>query len=393
MGKPDRSQLKSLISQKTSSSSSTYSPVPSQSDLNSASGSAQLNTLLQSSPFLSGPNPSSVDKQVFSSLTSQPGHFSHPSLSRWYHHINSLTPAELDKLPPGKGLLQPTSAPLTQMDRWILSRLTNAVELTNNGFRDYNFPQATSALYNFWLYDLCDVYLEYLKPIFSGSDIGAILTARAVLYTCLDTGLRLISPFMPYVSEELFQRLPRWSDQEPPSITVTPFPTLEDTPYRDTNIEADVELIQKIVSVVRSTRADYTIPNKTKTELYLEINSSNTTKTVFEFKGCVSTLAYCSEVQLGDSPPQGCAIVTVNDKISAHLMLKGLIDPSKEVEKLNKKKAALQQTVEKLKKAMEVKDYMSKVPEDVRKANKEKLETSSLEIERLNEAIKTLENI
>ena len=74
-----------------------------------------------------------------------------------------------------------------------------------------------------------------------------------------------------------------------------------------------------------------------------------------EYKGCVSTLAYCSEVQLGDSPPQGCAIVTVNDKISAHLMLKGLIDPSKEVEKLNKKKAALQQTVEKLKKAMEVK--------------------------------------
>ena len=74
-----------------------------------------------------------------------------------------------------------------------------------------------------------------------------------------------------------------------------------------------------------------------------------------EYRGCVSTLAYCSGVQIGDSPPAGCAIVTVNDKISAHLMLKGLIDPSKEVEKLNKKKAALQQTVEKLKKAMEVK--------------------------------------
>ena len=102
------------------------------------------------------------------------------------------------------------------------------------------------------------------------------MTARTVLYTCLDTGLRLISPFMPYVSEELFQRLPRWSDQEPPSITVTPFPTMEDISYRATNIEADVELIQKIVGVVRSTRADYTIPNKTKTELYLEINCSNT---------------------------------------------------------------------------------------------------------------------
>ena len=75
------------------------------------------------------------------------------------------------------------------------------------------------------------------------------------------------------------------------------------------------------------------------------------------------------------------------------MMLKGLIDPTKEVEKLNKKKSALQQTVDKLKKAMEVKDYDSKVPEDVRNANKEKLDTSSLEIEKLCEAIKTLANI
>ena len=65
-----------------------------------------------------------------------------------------------------------------------------------------------------------------------------------------------------------------------------------------------------------------------------------------EYKGCVSTLAYCSGVELGDSPPQGCAIVTVNDKISAHLMLKGLIDPSKEVEKLNKKKQELKELME-----------------------------------------------
>ena len=68
--------------------------------------------------------------------------------------------------------------------RWILSRLSHAVEATNTGFAEYNFPAATSALYNFWLYDLCDVYLEYLKPVFSGADTGAILTARSVqLYT------------------------------------------------------------------------------------------------------------------------------------------------------------------------------------------------------------------
>jgi len=393
--KPDRQKLQSLVSQtsSSSSSSSSHSPVPEASDLNSASGLAQLNTILQSSPYLSGGHPSSTDRDVFNLINSQPGHFSHPSLSRWYHSINSLTTAELANLPSGKGLLVPAAAPLTPMDRWILSRLAAAVDLTNSGFKDYNFPQATSALYNFWLYDLCDVYLEYLKPIFGGADTGAILTARTVLYTCLDTALRLISPFMPYVSEELFQRLPRWSSNEPPSITVTPFPTCQDTPYRNVDIETDVELIQKIVGVVRSTRADYTIPNKTKTELYLEVHCSATRGTVSKYGSTVSTLAYCSDTQIGDQPPPGCAIVTINDKVSAHLKLKGLIDPSKEIEKLNKKKTLLQQTVEKLKKAMEVKDYESKVPEDVRTANKDKLETSTLEIEKLCEAVKTLAKI
>merc|ERR1719445_1486314 len=184
--------------------------------------------------------------------------------------MNALTSEELKKLPNGPGgIVRANAAPLTSMDRWILSRMASAVESTNEGLQLYNFPQATSALYNFWLYDLCDVYLEYLKPVFSSSNAGAILAARTVLYNCLDTGLRLISPFMPYVSEELFQRLPRWSPSEPPSLMVTSYPT--DTSCRNTQVEAEVELVQKIVSVVRSSRADYNIPNKSKTSLHLQI--------------------------------------------------------------------------------------------------------------------------
>ena len=186
----------------------------------------------------------------------------------------------------GPGLLQPSAAALTKMDRWVLSRLALAVEQTNSGMEEYNFPQATSALYNFWLYDLCDVYLEYLKPVFSSAEAGAVMTARTVLYTCLDTALRLISPFMPFVSEELFQRLPRWSDNEPPSIMVTSYPT--STSYRDTQVEAEVELVQKIVSVVRSSRADYNIPNKSKTSLHLQIFCPATSAIVAQYARLVN---------------------------------------------------------------------------------------------------------
>jgi len=388
---PVKSLVQDLLVSKSQSSSPSFSPIPSPTDLNKPPGLSQLNSCLQSCPFLGGQQPSSTDSQAFKDITSQPSHFTQPHLSRWYHRMNALTSSDRSSLPTGKGILLPTPAPLSPMDRWILSRLAYAVEQVNIGFKEYNFPLATTALYNFWLYELCDVYLEYLKPVFQGTDSSAVLTARTVLYTCLDSGLRLISPFMPFISEELFQRLPRWSAKEPPSIMVTPFPTAPN--FRNTDVEAEVELVQKIVGVVRSTRADYNIPNKTKTLLYLKVFCPTTTKMVKRYTSALATLAYSQQVEVVDSPPSGCAIVTVNDKITAHLVLKGLIDPAKEIEKLTKKRSALQQTVEKLQKAALVPDYLTKVPEDVRTANKEKLDVSQMEVARLADAMAALASI
>merc|ERR1712002_801336 len=104
--------------------------------------------------------------------------------------------------------------------------------------------------------------------------------------------------------------------------------------------------------------------------------------TLTKYSSTISTLAYSQKVEVPDTPPKGCAIVTVSDKVSAHLVLKGLINPSKEVEKL-----------EKLRKAAEVPDYTTKVPEDVRKANQEKLCGSEAEVVRLAEAMKALTTI
>merc|ERR1712203_159566 len=284
---------------------------------------------------------------------------------------------ERKALPKGKGIAMPAPAPLAPMDRWILSRLAVAVEELVKGFDEYNFPSATTALYNFWLYELCDVYLEVLKPVFQSGSADVILTARNVLYFCLDAALRLISPFMPFISEELFQRLPRWSSKEPPSIMVTRLPDEKEMKeFRDSSTETEVAVVQRLVATVRSTRADYNIPNKTKTELFLQSFEPSLVATLTKLNGTIGTLAYCQNVKVTENPPSGCAILTVSDKVSVHLMLKGLIDPGKEVDKLEK--AAL------------VKDYTSKVPEDVRKANEEKLEGSEAEVVRLAEAVQAL---
>ena len=90
-----------------------------------------------------------------------------------------------------------------------------AVESATTGFKEYQFPDITTAIFNFWLYELCDVYLEAVKPVMWG-EIGDAKTqqcSKETLYTCLDVALRLTAPFMPYVTEELWQRLPRRSEK------------------------------------------------------------------------------------------------------------------------------------------------------------------------------------
>jgi len=112
----------------------------------------------------------------------------------------------------------------SKTDLWILSKLSNVVETVNKSFENYEFATATQSCYAFWLYDLCDNYLECLKPVFASDDNDRKAVSRRVLYTCLDYGLRLLSPFMPFITEELFQRLPR-KNVEIPSICVAPFPS------------------------------------------------------------------------------------------------------------------------------------------------------------------------
>jgi len=277
----------------------------------------------------------------------------------------------------------------SNIDLWILSRLSYTIEAANRGFNQYEFAYITNAIYQFWLYDLCDVYLECLKPVFhSGTDTQK-LAARRTLYTCLDYGLRLLSPFMPFITEELFQRLPR-ANTTLPSICIAEYPTESTSPGRCENIEKDVDFLQKTIKVIRSARSDYNLPNKTRTEAYIVSSSDEIKATLRRFAGDLATLSYCSKVELDAAPPAGCAILTVTGHCEVHLLLKGLIDPEKEKDKLQKKKDQLEQSIKTLEKAMSAADYGSKVPFEVQTANVEKKALAEDEIQRIIAALQLL---
>lgn len=277
----------------------------------------------------------------------------------------------------------------SNLDRWILSRLAGCIETANRGFEKYEFALATNACYNFWLYDLCDVYLECLKSVFQTNDESAKASARRTLYTCLNLGLKLLSPFMPFITEELYQRLPRGDFATVASICVASYPEQTDGPWKDESIEKGFEFVQKTARDIRSARSDYNIPNKTKTDAYFICSDEGVRSALERFTLELETMAF-SQVHFGTVPPAGCAILTISGQCVVHLMLKGLIEVDKEIEKMTKKQEALQQTIAKLQQAMAVPNYANKVPEDVRKANVEKLDQSKVEIERLSSAIDTL---
>uniref|UniRef100_A0A0A9XL90 Valine--tRNA ligase n=2 Tax=Lygus hesperus TaxID=30085 RepID=A0A0A9XL90_LYGHE len=276
------------------------------------------------------------------------------------------------------------------LDLWMLSRLSAAVQMCNDALEAYDFVSATTACYNLWLYDLCDVYLESLKPVFASGDKLSILAAQNTLYYTLNTGLRLLSPFMPFITEELYQRLPHGKRERAPSICVAKYPEQEEYLWRNVELELQVDFAQKLIHKIRSARSDYNIPRNSKTEAFFRASDDSTRELVNNFGSFITLLSSCSSLKSVDGPPDGSAILPISDKCEVFLVLKGMIDPLKEIQKLEKKKEFLVQSISKLETAMSSKDYEAKVPEEIRFVNQEKLVQNKGELDKLAEALEVL---
>ncbi|CAF1179244.1 unnamed protein product [Rotaria sordida] len=201
--------------------------------------------------------------------------------------------------PPAEFKLTGTEKPC---DLWILSRLSYAIEQCEIGFNNYLFPQVTTAIYNFWLYELCDIYIEYIKKDLYAKDpdLKRQETIKLILHTCLDNGLRLIAPIMPFVSEELYQRLPKPNKgrNAPPSLCVTPYPqSSQFKQYRNEELEANVVTIYGAINKIRSYRSAQKILSKEKDNLY--IRASPSTSLLFTaFADLIDPLANIDNIQL-----------------------------------------------------------------------------------------------
>ncbi|EKM74711.1 hypothetical protein AGABI1DRAFT_65441 [Agaricus bisporus var. burnettii JB137-S8] len=280
---------------------------------------------------------------------------------------------------------QPNNKPTGKeslVEKWILHKLNVAATEINQHLTDRNFMAATTSAYNFWLYELCDVYIEAMKPM---TDEAAPLetkkSAQQTLYMCLDYGLRLLHPFMPFVTEELWQRLPRMPNDSTPSIMLSSFP-VADSAFEFEEADKHFDLIFSTLRAGRSLAASYNLLNN----IQLFIHVRNDSEAAL-FEPQLATIIALTKggksaqvVRSSSEIPEGCGASVVTSSVTVHTLVRGLVDLDVEIGKCDKKLDVARMNHAKIVKTESQADYAKTVPENVRLANEDKRKTIEAEI-------------
>lgn len=230
-------------------------------------------------------------------------------------------------------------------------------------------------LYDFWLKELADVYIEAIKPVMRGTDEDAKKAARNTLFRCLDSGLRLLHPTMPYLTEELFQRLPHSPENKPESICIAPFPQGEKS-YAAENVEEQLEQVLNAVKAFRSQLAALNVPKSANPLLTVRVRTEEWVHVFQSASPIIQSLVKCSQIDvLGPSQqadPEGSLRNHVNEEVATYIKVVGLIDIKLEIERIKKRQNELKKYMDDLQKKINMLGYETKVPEGVRAENAKK---------------------
>jgi valyl-tRNA synthetase len=190
---------------------------------------------------------------------------------------------------------------LKSIERWILSRLNETTKSVNRALSDYRFDEASNAIYQFFWHEFCDWYIEMVKPVLLGRHGSEADQQRAkrVLLEVLDRSLRLLHPFMPFITEEIWQKL----GGVEPSIMVALYPTAEEM-FEDTEAERMVRAVQAMITSVRNARAERSFTPKDRFKLY--VRCAGRDSAFFEdYAYLLIDLARLTEVIVNGEPPAG----------------------------------------------------------------------------------------
>jgi valyl-tRNA synthetase len=286
------------------------------------------------------------------------------------------------------------TAPKLLINRWILARLSRAIRECNQGIDEFRVDEASGALYHFFWDELCDWYIEATKPIFSGDNSPDRQETLATLSRVIETALRALHPFMPFVTEELWQRVPRPLER-PVSIALSPYPGQSES-LPDPDAERLMQAVMDVISVARSVRTEHDLHPSATVPVVLRTGDAHLRDTLTEQAGLIQFLVRTTDAPEihppGGERPKGSVLAVAGD-VEVLVVLRGVVDPSKEhdriervCKKLLKDKANLEQRLNNPK-------FIEKAPPEVVTEVKDQLQAVVRQLQQLDVARELIEEL
>ena len=277
------------------------------------------------------------------------------------------------------------------VEKWILHKLTVATKNASAGFENREFGESTNHIYNFW-YELCDVYIENSKALIQDGTQEQKKSAQDTLFTCIDSALRLIHPYMPFVTEEMWQRLPRRAGEPAESIVNAKYPEYE-SEFDDIKSYEAYELVLEITKGARSLLSQYNIIKNG--QVYVESNNKATFDIASEQQDSIVSLIKGVEqitvVSKTSDVPSGCALQAIGTDCTVHVLVKGQIDLDSEIAKVSKKLASALEFKDKTQES--IGKFTEKTNEAAKESAFKRLENFTAEIEGYQQTIEILEKL
>ncbi len=259
---------------------------------------------------------------------------------------------------------------LSLADRWILSRLNGTIIEVNRYMERYEFGEAGRILYDFIWSEFCDWFIELAKPRLYGGDQDEKRTAQTVLAHTLSRTMELLHPFMPFITEEIWQCLPH----EGESIMRTAWPEAQER-FNDPEAERQMGIIMDAIRSIRNIRAEMNVNPGKKAEVIVVATNPEGYQTALAGQNYLQHLGSASQLTLHEHLEQkpAKAMTAVVTGFEIYLPLAGLIDLDKEMERLNKELAGLVKEVERIETKLNNPGFVNKAPAHVIEQEKAKL--------------------
>ncbi len=278
---------------------------------------------------------------------------------------------------------------LETSDKWILSRVNDIAREVTDNMEKYELGVAVAKIYDFIWSEFCDWYIEIVKPRLYNkeNDRQSAMSAFWTLKTVLINSLKLLHPYMPFITEEIFTTL----QSEEESIMISSWPVFTEE-WDNKSAEADMERVQNIVKGIRNIRKEMNVPMSRKANVIIVSEDENVRKSFADNKNTYMHMIAASEVNIElsrESVPENAVSVVIPEAV-VYMPLTDLVDLDKELDRLNKEKSRLEGELKRVKGMLSNEKFISKAPEAKVNEEKAKLDKYTQMMQQVEEEIKAL---